>query len=135
MRNSLLLMCIIAALSASAKDTLKGKVISESDSRPVAFAALVVEYPDTIVSYESDRKGRFKFAPLSYPLTITAKGKGMVESVIGLMSRPDSKLVIELAPDSSGTPNHVPVRKPDWSTAMTRRLTSKYIVRSGPSGK
>ncbi len=131
MRNSLLLACILAAtFSATAKDNLKGKVVCEADGRPVANAILSVEYPDTIVSYEADRKGRFKFEPSSYPLTIAARGEGMTESVIGLMSKPDSKLVIELAPDPSAATKPASKRKPDWSTAMRRRLSSTYIVRS-----
>ncbi len=131
MRNSLLLTCLIAAaFSATAKDTLKGKVVCEADHRPVAYATLTVEYPDTLISYEADSKGRFKFDPSSYPLTIAARGEGMMESVIGLMSKPDSKLVIELAPDPSAVSKPASKRKPDWSTAMPRRLTSTYIVRS-----
>ncbi len=111
-------------------DRLQGPVDDEVSHRPVANAILSVEYPDTIVSYEADSKGRFKFEPLSYPLTIAARGEGMVESVIGLMSKPDSKLVIELAPDPTAVSHQSHKRKPDWSTAMPRRLTSTYTVRS-----
>ncbi len=131
MRYSLLLICILAAtFTATAKDTLKGQVVSEADHRPVPNATLSVEYPDTILIYAADRKGRFKFDPSSFPLTIAAKGEGMTESVIGLMSKPDSKIVIKLAPDPSAVSHQPPKRKPDWSTAMPRRLTSTYTVRS-----
>ena len=115
------------------KGALKLRVVNESDRRPVAFASLSVEYPDTIICYEVDRKGRLSFMPASFPLTVTARASGMLDSTIGLMSMPDEKVVIGIAPDPDAVPE-APRRRPDWSTAMQRRLRSTYTVRSS-SGK
>ncbi|MDE6547912.1 MAG: carboxypeptidase-like regulatory domain-containing protein [Muribaculaceae bacterium] len=136
MRNSLLLACLLAAcFSVAAKDTIKGRIVNEVDRKPVAYASITVEYPDTIVRYEADRKGRFRFEPMSFPFTVAAKGEGMSEAVYGLMSMPSKGLVLQLAPDPSAAVSSAPARKPDWSTAMTRRLTSKFIVRSSSTPK
>ncbi|MDE6561206.1 MAG: hypothetical protein K2K75_07490 [Muribaculaceae bacterium] len=135
MRNSLLLACLLAAsFSVAAKD-IKGRIVSEVDRKPVAYASISVEYPDTIVRYDADRKGRFRFEPMSFPFTVTIKGEGMSEAVYGLMSMPDKGLVLEVTPDPAAAISAAPARKPDWSTAMTRRLTSKFIVRSSSPKK
>ena len=130
MRQSLLLLFIFAAiLSAAAKDNLKVRCVSEGDNRPVAFAVLTVEYPDTIVTYHADRKGKASFSPSSYPLTVTARAEGMFDSTVGLMSRPGKALVVQLAPDPS-RPRPSVSRRVDWSTDRPRRLGSTYIVRT-----
>ncbi len=131
MKTSLLLACFLGlCLSAQADDFVKGRVRSEADKKPVAMASLTVEYPDTIVSYEADRKGRFKFRPLSFPFTVAVKGEGMAQAMFGLMSMPDKGLLFELAPDPNAPASPIRRRKPDWASNMPRRLSSTYIVRS-----
>ena len=133
MRNSLLLLCLlVAALTAAAKGNLKVKCINESDNRPVAFVNLTVEYPDGIVNYQTDRKGKVSFTPSSYPLTVAARAEGMYEAVVGLMSAPSGTLTIELAPDPT-KPVTASRRRVDWSTDRPRRLSSTYIVRTHSS--
>ncbi len=131
MKNSLLLACLAAVcISAEAEDFVKGRVVSDFNKKPVANAMLTVEYPDTIMTYEADRKGRFKFDPLSYPFTIAVKGEGMAEAVYGLMSKPDKPLLLEVTPDPASVASQKQPRKPDWASNKPPRLSSKFIVRS-----
>ena len=123
------------SFTMAAKDLVKGRIVNEVDGSPVAYASITVEYPDTIVNYEADRKGRFRFEPMSFPFTVAAKGNGMSEAVYGVMSMPSKGLVLEVAPDPAARVTSAPARKPDWSTAMTRRLSSKFIVRSSSAKK
>ena len=130
MRISLLLACLMAVcFSSLAKDTLRGRVLCEGDNKPVPCARIVAEYPDSIVNYEADRKGRFAFRPLSFPVTITAKGDGRYDATIGLMSMPGSKVLIMLEHDPSA-PKVEPKRRVDWSSTMQPRLRSTYTVRN-----
>ena len=130
MRKSLLLFCLLCAFcSAGAKDNLKIKVVGTNDLRPVECVDITVEYPDTVVSMKSDRKGRLSFRPLSFPLTLTARAYGMLDGVFGLMSMPSETLRIEMDPDPAVS-RPVVKRRVDWSTATPRRLSSTYVVRS-----
>lgn len=132
MKRFLTLMLLAAVCICADAEKIRGKVVCEADHKPVAYAGLQVEYVDTIISYDADRKGNFSIEPKSFPLTVTAKGAGMIESAIGLMSMPDTRLIIELTPNSSSQ-QHAAGRnhksKPDWSTAMPPRLRSTYVVR------
>ncbi|MDE6696747.1 MAG: hypothetical protein K2K25_07690 [Muribaculaceae bacterium] len=130
MRISLLLAGLMAVcFSSFAKDTLKGRVLCEGDNKPVPCARIVAEYPDSIVNYEADRKGRFCFSPLSFPVTITAQGEGMHDATIGLLSMPASKVLILLEPDPAA-PKVEPKRRVDWSSTMQPRLRSTFTVRN-----
>ncbi len=130
MKQSLLLLCLLAAsLSMTAKDNLKIKFVNADDLSPVEYVDLTVEYPDTIINYSSDRKGKVAFVPSSFPLTITVKAKGMNDGVFGLMSMPSKRLTLELTPDPS-VPRVSGRRRADWSSATPRRLRSTYTVRN-----
>lgn len=131
MKKLLTFVILLAACMGLHAKQMKGKVVCDVDHRPVPNATLQVEYVDTIISYEADRKGRFCFVPLSFPVTITTRGAGMLDATIGLMGMPDSKLTFELAPD----PAVVPTRVIGSSSAISRRLSSNFIVRSLPSKK
>ena len=62
MRKSLLLFFLLGVFcSAAAKGNLKIKVVGSNDSRPMEYVDITVEYPDTIVSMKTDRKGRLSF--------------------------------------------------------------------------
>ncbi len=130
MRVSLLLACLMAVgFSSLAKDPLKGKVVCEADKKPIAYARIVAEFPDTVVNYQADRKGRFCIDALSFPVTITAKADGVMDATIGLMSMPESKVVIELSPDPSYS-KPVLSRRVDWSSAEAPHRGSTYILRN-----
>lgn len=130
MKKSLLLLCLLAVMSsAAASDVLKVKVISADRHRSVGFATLKVEYPDTIVDLRTDRKGKLKFSPSSFPLTVTVSAPGMTDATFGLMSMPEKGMTLELYPDPSA-PAPVMKRRVDWSSAWPRRLSSTYIVRT-----
>lgn len=115
--------------SASASDVLKVKVVTADRHRPVSFASLKVEYPDDIVDLQADRKGKLKFSPSSFPLTVTVSAPGMTDAVFGLISMPDKGLTLELSPDPSA-PAPLVKRRVDWSSDRPRRLRSVYIVRT-----
>lgn len=133
MKQLLLLFIILAALvPASAKDILNVKVVSSGSSRPVPSVSLTVEYPDTVVVYQADRKGRLKIEPYSFPLTMTARAEGMAEATFGFMSMPEKAVVIELDEDSSA-PKTLPKRRPDWSPLRPHRLSSTFVVRTPSS--
>lgn len=107
---------------------VKIRAIDSSSRRPVASASVAVEYPDTIVVYETDRKGRLTFNPRFFPVTVTVRANGMYDSTVGLVSMPDGKVTVEVDPDPTA-PRPASSRRPDWSTAMQRRLRSVYVVR------
>ena len=134
MRHKLLLLCVAGAfLTAAAKDIMKVRVISDADRRPVAFTSLAVEYPDTIMTHLTDRKGKLKFTPRSFPLTVTAHAEGMLDATYGLMSMPDGTVTIEIAPNPAAT-RPPRKRRVDWSSDRPPRLSSTYVVRT-PAGK
>ena len=129
MRKSLLLIALLTALVSFAKDNIKVKVISASNHAPIAFAKLAVEYPDTIVNFEADRKGRLSFTPSLFPLTITASSEGMYDATYGFMSMPSKTLKIEMDPDPSVSKAAVKSRVV-WSSDRPKRFRSTYIVRT-----
>ena len=130
MRLSLLLLCVAAAFSmAVAKDVMKVRVVSDADRRPVAYADLTVEYPDTVISHRADRKGKLSFSPRTFPLTMTARGAGMLDATYGIMSMPDGTVTLEVAPDPA-VPRGAARRRVDWSSDRPRRLSSTYVVRT-----
>ncbi|MDE6785619.1 MAG: hypothetical protein K2J46_01085 [Muribaculaceae bacterium] len=129
MRQSLLLIILLTALFSAAKDNIKVKVINGGNRSPIAFAKLAVEYPDTIVNFEADRKGRLSFTPSLFPLTITARSEGMYDATYGFMSMPKKTLKIVMDPDP--TVNiAVDKRRVDWSSERPKRFPSTYIVRT-----
>ena len=111
------------------EDILRIRVVNDADRRPVPFASLTVEYPDTIVRYETDRKGRLAFSPACFPITVTAGAPGMLDSTVGMISMPEGKVVVEVAPDPAAL-GFRPRRKPDWSSDRPPRFPSVFIVRS-----
>ena len=128
MRKSLLLFVVLGVFcSAAAKDNLKVKVVGSNDLRPVEYVDITVEYPDTVVSMKTDRKGRLSFTPSSFPLTVTARAYGMLDGIFGLMSMPSEPLRIEMDPDPAVS-RPAGKRRVDWSTATPRRLSSTYVV-------
>ena len=129
MKRLLVILIVMAAGLVSNAERMKGKVVRNTDRKPVGHAILQVEYVDTIISYEADRKGRFSIEPLSFPITVTVRGSGMLDATLGLMSMPDSGLTVELTPDGNGGKASAR-RKPDWTSASKRRLSSTYIVRT-----
>lgn len=134
MKRLLTLVILLGACFGMHAKPIKGKVVSDADHSPVANATLQVEYVDTIITYEADKKGRFSIDPLSFPVTITTRGVGMLDGIIGLMSMPDSNLVIELTPDGSGM-HAAASRHPYLSGVLYRRLSSTFIVRTPASKK
>lgn len=128
MNKILLALAFVLICCSSSAKKISGKVVSEDDAKGVGYASLAVEYPDTILNYEADRKGRFSFEPSSFPLTITARAEGMIESAYGFMSMPTKAIKVEMSPDPS-LPRGLAKRRVDWSSAWPRRLRSTYTVR------
>ena len=129
MRKSLLLIILLTSLVSAAKDNIKVKVVSAANRIPIAYAKLAVEYPDTIVNFEADRKGRLSFTPSLFPLTITARSEGMYDATYGFMSMPSKTLKIAMDPDPSMT-KAVEKCRADWSSDRPKRFRSTYIVRT-----
>ncbi|MDE6480865.1 MAG: hypothetical protein K2L45_11430 [Muribaculaceae bacterium] len=129
MKKIFLALAFVLICGSFSAKKLNGKVVREGDSKGVGYARLAVEYPDTIINYEADRKGRFSFEPSSFPLTITARAEGMTDATYGFMSMPPKtvKLEIEYDPTVSRVS---PRRRVDWSSDWPRRLRSTYIVRT-----
>ena len=129
MRKSLLLLSLLGAfIHASAEDKIKVKVVSSDTNSPIALADISVEYPDTIVNYKSNKRGKLSFIPASFPLTITAQAEGMESVTFGYFSMPSKMLKIEMPAD----PSAIRVegsRRVDWASNTPPRLRSTYIVR------
>ena len=129
MRNVFLALAFVLLCASSSAKKISGKVVREGDSKGVGYARVAVEYPDTIINYEADRKGRFSFEPSSFPLTITARAEGMSDATYGFMSMPPKTVKVEMEFDPS-VPRVLPKRRVDWSSDWPRRLRSTYIERT-----
>lgn len=111
MRHFLLLMALIATASGvTAQDdeaafeyavaelpVIQLCAVEESTQNPVPFAAISMEYVDTIVTSSTDAMGLLDFTPRSFPFTLTASGEGMIKTSYGIMEQPEGPLTIPIA--------------------------------------
>lgn len=125
MRHIFLLILAIAVTGAKAQDTVVEYLVpelpvvqlcavEEGSEVPVPFASITVEYVDSIVKSTTDEMGLLDFTPLSFPLTVTAAGEGMIDSTYALMSHPEEPLVILMARE--------PAEKENGAVAMIRNF-------------
>ncbi len=119
MRHKLLiLLAITSGAGAGAQDpefefvmptlpSIQICAVEEITQAPVPFASIAVEYADTIISSTTDEKGILDFTPLSYPLTLTANGEGMKETIYGIFEQPDEPLIILMAREPAKEENQL----------------------------
>lgn len=110
MRLRLFLISLLTVFCLKAQDTeiefsvaelpvIQLCAVEDSTQNPVPFVSITIEYADTIVNNVTDEMGLLDFTPLSFPMTLTAVGEGMLECCYALFSQPDEPLVILMTRD------------------------------------
>lgn len=82
----------------SARDVNVVVYEKESDET-IPYAAVAIEYVDTVVRLTTDVDGKLTFMPRSFPMVLKAKSFGFTEEIVSVETYPDSALMIKLMPD------------------------------------